>query len=157
MEWNRIQRTESIMRQNPYALPAYHGLGGAVVPDPQGTGYVYAPRLHQITLSLTANQLVKDYPSEFTDEGEFLWRALFISTNGGQFQIQFTDANGHALSNTMINSSLLTGSITQPFPIFPEVVFPKSSKISVTVQELAGSPATLNIVLIGVLRALPKI
>lgn len=136
---------------NPYAIPAFRGLGGEAVP---GEGYVYVPRIHQIGFSLAANEFLRDRASEFTDEGDFIWRALSIPSYTGPFRIQFTDANGYTLSNTLVDyTAFLSPSGSRvPFPIFPEVVFPKSSKISVSILDTSGAANNVIIVLWGVLR-----
>lgn len=136
---------------NPYATPVLRGLGGEVAP---GDRYVYVPRIHQIGFSLAGNEFLRDRASEFTDEGDFLWRAVSFPSYTGSFRIQFTDANGYTLSNTLIDYTAFvnpSGSRV-PFPIFPEVVFPKSSKISISIQDTSGAANDIIVVLWGVLR-----
>ncbi len=135
-------------RINPYSPIGYTGLGQTPA------DYVYVTRYHQLTFTLSAGEFVRDRASEFTDEGDFILRAVILSRYTGAFQFQFTDANGYTLSNTMIDYTTLLGpgNARVPMVISPELVFPKSSKISVSLRDLSGASNTIVFVLCGALR-----
>jgi hypothetical protein len=138
------------MRYNPYAPPAIRGLGQA-----EDKAYIDIPRFHRIQVDLNPSEFIRDRASEFSDEGDFILRAISVASFTGAFSVQFTDANGYALSNTLINHYAFLGANNSPVPfvIFPEVVFPKSSKISLNILNLTSSPNTVVFLLHGVMRA----
>jgi len=139
------------MRNNPYAPPAIRGLGQ----QPETAQYIDIPRFHRIEVSLAASEFIRDRASEFSDEGDFILRAITVASFTGAFSVQFTDANGYAMSNTLINHYTFLGANNSPvpFPVFPEVVFPKSSKISLNILNLTSASNTVVFLLHGVMRA----
>lgn len=138
------------MRYNPYAPPAIRGLGQA-----EDKIYIDVPRFHRIEIAMAASEFIRDRASEFSDEGDFILRAISVASFTGAFSVQFTDANGYALSNTLIDHYTFLGANNSPVPfvIFPELVFPKSSKIGVTILNLTTSSNTVVFLLHGVMRA----
>lgn len=139
------------MRFNPYAPPAIRGLGA----NEQGSSFVDTPRFHRIEIQLAASEFVRDRASEFSDEGDFILRAISVASFTGPFSVQFTDANGYAMSNSLIDHYSFLGANNSPVPfvIFPEVVFPKSSKISVSILNKTPAANTVVFLLHGVMRA----
>jgi hypothetical protein len=138
------------MRYNPYAPPAIRGLGQA-----EDKAYIDIPRFHRIQVDMNPSEFIRDRASEFSDEGDFILRAISVASFTGAFSVQFTDANGYALSNTLINHYAFLGANNSPVPfvIFPEVVFPKSSKISLNILNLTTAANTVVFLLHGVMRA----
>jgi len=137
------------MRYNPYAPPAIRGLGQAEA------SYIDVPRFHRIEITMAGSEFIRDRASEFSDEGDFILRAISLSSFTGAFSVQFTDANGYALSNTLLDHHTFLGASNSPVPfvIFPELVFPKSSKISLSIINLTSSANTVVFLLHGVMRA----
>lgn len=138
------------MRFNPYAPPAIRGLGASE----QGASFVDTPRFHRIEIQLGPNEFVRDRVSEFSDEGDFILRAISVASFNAEFSVQFTDANGYAMSNSLIDHYSFLGPSNSPLPfvVFPEVVFPKSSKISISILNKANTVNTVVFLLHGVMR-----
>jgi hypothetical protein len=129
---------------NPYAHQALRGMQS----DRVQRAYMVA-----MEFVLTANQYLRDKSQELSDEGDFVLHALRVISYDGAFRIQLSDANGASLSNTLIDyrTFVSTSGVGVPFPIIPELVFPRSSKISVSILDTSGAANTVRLLFQGVL------
>lgn len=133
-----------MQRINPYAPTALRGAEGE---------RVQRQYLVAMEFSLSGNEYLRDRAQELSDEGDFVLHAIRIASYTGPFRIQFFDANGASLSNTLIDYRTFLGpnSTLVPFPVVPELVFPRSSKISVSILDTSGAANVVRILLQGVL------
>jgi hypothetical protein len=129
---------------NPYAHQALRGMQS----DRVQRAYMVA-----MEFNLQANEYLRDKSQELSDEGDFILHALRVISYDGAFRIQLSDANGASLSNTLIDYQAFTttSGIGVPFPIIPELVFPRSSKISVSILDTSGFANTVRLLFQGVL------
>jgi hypothetical protein len=129
---------------NPYAHQALRGMQS----DRVQRAYMVA-----MEFVLTANQYLRDKSQELSDEGDFILHALRVISFTGPFRLQLSDANGASLSNTLIDYQAFTSAagVGVPFPIIPELVFPRSSKISVSILDTSGAANTVRLLFQGVL------
>lgn len=133
-----------MQRINPYAPTALRGVE---------SDRVQRQYLVSMEFSLSANEYLRDRAQELSDEGDFILHAIRVVSFTGPFRIQFSDANGASLSNTLLDYRTFLGpnSTLIPFPIVPELVFPRSSKISVSILDTSSVANTVRILLQGIL------
>jgi len=129
---------------NPYAHQALRGMQS----DRVQRAYMVS-----MEFTLSANEFLRDKAQELSDEGDFILHAMRIISFDGPFRFQIFDANGSALSNTLIDyAAFVSANGTGiPFPIIPELVFPRSSKISVSILDTSSAPNTVRLLFQGVL------
>jgi hypothetical protein len=136
-------------RINPYAPPAYNGLAGDYP-----NGYVDVDFSYVYSVTLTANQALRDQVLALSTDADFVWRALILTANTGAFSVRFSDSQGYYLSNAVLNyqTFLYGGSVRFPFPIFPELVLPAGGRIGIDITDLSGNPNTVELTFRGVKR-----
>ena len=138
---------------NAYAPPAYSGLqqrAGAPSVD-LSFDYVYV-------VTLTALQALRDQIVAIQNDADFVLRAMILTSYTGAFQIRLSDSQGTYFSNSYLNyANFLSGSARVPFPIFPEVLFPKGGKIGIDITDLSNASNEVEVLFRGVKRyAVPR-
>lgn len=132
---------------NVYAPPGYAGLGSAA-PQYVDLNYDYV-----YDVVLTADQVLPDQQVPLQTDAEFEWRAVIKAAATGSFSFRFSDSQGFQLSNAYINSSVLeSGGASNPFPIFPSLLFPKGGRIGIDIADLSGAGNTIQLLFRGVKR-----
>jgi hypothetical protein len=135
------------MRINPSAPPAYNGLSGA------GSGYVDQDFSYVYTVTLTANQMLRDQVLAIATDADFCWRALVLGAYTGAFSFRFSDSQGYYLSNGMlVYSNLLWGTTPIPYPMLPEIVLPAGGRIGIDIQDLSGGSNSVELTFRGAKR-----
>jgi hypothetical protein len=136
-------------RINPYAPPAYNGLGGDYP-----NGYVDVDFSYVYNVSLTASQFLRDQVVALATDADFVWRALIVTSYTGAFNVRFSDSQGYYLSNSVLNyqTFLWGGTVRIPFPIFPELVLPAGGRIGVDIQDISAAPNAVELTFRGVKR-----
>lgn len=136
-------------RINPYAPPAYGGMGSANFPE----GYVDVPFDYVYSQSLTANQMLRDQSVAVTTDADFVWRAVILANYTGAFVVRFSDSQGYYLSNGMlVYLNFIQRSVPIPYPMFPEIVIPAGGRIGIDIQDTSGAPNTVELNFRGVKR-----
>ncbi len=137
-----------MQRINPFAPPAYNGLGGDYP-----NGYLDLDFTYVYTVTMTANQMLRDQVLALQTDADFVWRAVIASNQTGAYSIRFSDSQGFYLSNGMIPyTNFLYGTVPVPYPIFPELVLPAGGRIGIDIQDLSGGGNTVEIAFRGVKR-----
>lgn len=131
---------------NPIAPPGIQGI------DPSAPmGYFDVPFGYTYNVTLTALQaIIGDTVSIFT-EADFLLRGL-IMTRTGQFSVQFQDGQGYYLQSAQVLSTNLPNTPGDPFPIFPEVLYPAGGKIYINITDISNAQNAVQILFLGVSR-----
>lgn len=136
---------------NPYAAPGLNGVN-AVQPDDEfidvDTAYVYNSPI-DFTGELIGQQLT------LQGDSDFALRAIEIATAGTTpTLVRFYNSQGYYLSDNYIDVTLFNAILSQPFVIFPEMLFPANGRILLDINNVAtdGSTQTLQIVFRGVKR-----
>jgi hypothetical protein len=138
------------MRQagiNPYAPPAYNGIGQADVPigyKDQSFDYVY-------DVSLTALLVLQDQLSVEND-ADFAWRATVLNDFDGAFAVRFSDSDDYWLSSARIINTNIQGDPASPYPEFPEIIIPAGGKIGIDIADLSDDDNVIQILFRGVKR-----
>lgn len=133
---------------NVYAPPAYSGLQQRADAPSVDLSFDY---VYQV--DLTANQALRDQIIPIQNDADFIWRALILTSFTGAFQIRFSDSQGTYFSNSYLNyANFLSGSARVPFPIMPEVLFPKGGKIGIDITDLSGGTNSIELLARGVKR-----
>lgn len=128
---------------NPLSPPAMQGIDPSAPP-----GYIDVPFSYVYNVVLTADQnLTNEVVSIFT-EADFAWRGL-IFTNTGLFSVRFQDGQGYYLSAGMIFSSNMPNTSGDPFPQFPEVLYPAGGRIQLDISDLSSAENTIQILFVG--------
>ena len=136
------------VRVNPYAPPALSGLAGT-----GPAGYVDMDFSYVYAVTLTGGQFLRDQSLAVMTDADFLWRALMVTSNTGNFSIRFSDSQGTYLSNGMLlNQNFFLGNLAQVFPILPQVVIPAGGRIGIDIQDLSGAGNTIQLTFRGVKR-----
>lgn len=132
--------------RNPIAPPAVQGIDNSA-PD----GFVDVPFQYTYDLSLTANQVLNNEVVSIFTEADFAWRGLIFSATG-LFSIQFQDGQGYYLSAGQMFSSNMSNTPGDPWPVFPEVLYPAGGRIFFNITDLSGDDNTGQLLFIGVNR-----
>lgn len=137
------------MRQgiNPYAPPAYNGIGQTGVPQ----GYRDGAYDYVFNISLTANQFVSTQESIHADS-DFHWRAIVVNRATGEFSVRFSDSDWYYLSSGEIYSSNLQGDPASPYPVWPEIVIPAAGRIGVDIRDQSADDNVIQLIFRGVKR-----
>jgi len=130
---------------NIYAPPAYSGLQQR--PDAPSMdlsfSYVY-------TVELTALQALRDQVVAIQNDADFVLRAMLLTFFDGAFQIRLSDSQGTYFSNGYLNyANFLSAGAVVPFPIWPEVLFPKGGKIGIDITDLSDDDNEVEITFLG--------
>ena len=131
---------------NPLSPPAVQGIN-----DASPAGYIDVPFDYVYNQTLTANQLLNNEVVSIFTEADFAWRGL-IFTATGLFSVQFQDGQGYYLSSGMVYSTNMPNTPGDPFPRFPEVVYPAGGRITLNIQELTGETNIVQLLFVGVNR-----
>lgn len=133
------------MPLNPLAPPAVQGIS-----DASAEGYVDVPFNYTYNQTLTANQVLNQEVVSIYN-ADFVWRGL-IFTSTGLFSVQFQDGYGYYLSTGQMFSSNMTNTPGDPWPIFPEVLYPAGGRVFLNITDLSGNSNTLQLLFVGVNR-----
>lgn len=132
---------------NPMSPPAVQGVQDGGTPD----GFVDVPFNYIYTKTLTANQILNNEVVSIFSEADFAWRGL-VFTATGLFAVQFQDGQGYYLSAGLMYSDNLPNTPGDPFPTFPEVLYPANGRIYINIQDLSGADNSIQLLFIGVNR-----
>lgn len=132
--------------QNPLAPPAMQGIS-----DPSDLGFVDVPFIYTYDIELTSNQLLANETVSIFAEADFAWRGLMFTADGS-FSVQFQDGQGYFLSAGLILSTNIPNTPGDPWPVFPEVVYPANGRITLNIQDTSASANTGQIMFVGVNR-----
>lgn len=136
------------MNMNQYAPPAYNGLAGDPPP-----GFVDVDFSYVYTVSLQANQFLRDQSLNVQTDADFLWRALMVTSNTGAFNVRFSDSQGYYLSNSQLNFlNFFLGAQAIPWPVFPQLVIPAGGRVGIDIQDLSAAPNTVELTFRGAKR-----
>jgi hypothetical protein len=134
--------------RNPVAPPAIQG-----IPDYASapSGFYDRPFNYTFDITLAANQLVNGSVVSIFTEADFCWRGMVFSSTG-LFSVQFQDGQGYYLSNNLMLSSNMPNTAGDPWPVFPEVVYPAGGRIYLNIGDSSGAENTIQILFLGVNR-----
>lgn len=131
---------------NPIAPPAFQGID-----DASPYGYLDVAFDYVYNVVLTANQVLNAQVVVIFPEADFACRGItFVNT--GLFSVQFQDGQGYYLSSGQVYSTNMPSTPGDPWPWFPEVIYPAGGKIYINITELSGATNTVQIVFRGVSR-----
>lgn len=128
---------------NPIAPPAMQGINPSAPPQ-----YIDVPFSYVYNVVLTANQSLPDQVVSIFTEADFAWRGL-IFTNSGLFSVRFQDGQGYWLSTGLIFSTNMPNTSGDPFPTFPEVLYPAGGRILLDIEDLSGAENTIQLLFVG--------
>lgn len=132
--------------RNPIAPPAVQGIDNSA-PD----GFVDVPFNYTYAVSLTANQVLNNEVVSIFTEADFAWRGLIFTTDG-LFSVQFQDGQGYYLSAGQMFSSNMANTPGDPWPVFPEVLYPAGGRIYFNITNLTADDNTGQLLFVGVNR-----
>ena len=132
--------------RNPIAPPAVQGIDNS---SPEG--FVDVPFNYIYNNTLTALQVLNNEVVSIFTEADFAWRGLIFSATG-LFSVQFQDGQGYYLSAGQMFSSNMANTPGDPWPIFPEVLYPAGGRIYFNITDLSGNPNTIQLLFVGVNR-----
>lgn len=128
---------------NAISPPALQGI------DPSAPlGFIDQKFDYVYDVTLTANQTLFDEVVSIFPEADFAWRGL-IFTAGGLFSVRFQDGQGYYLSSGLVFSSNLPNTAGDPFPWFPEVLYPANGRIQLDIRDDSGEENTIQIIFVG--------
>lgn len=128
---------------NPIAPPALQGI------DPSAPlGFLDQKFDYVYDVTLTASQTLFDEVVSIFTEADFAWRGL-IFTSTGLFSVRFQDGQGYYLANGMVFSSNLPSTAGDPFPWFPEVLYPAGGRIQLDIRDDSAEENTIQIIFVG--------
>ena len=132
--------------RNPIAPPAVQGVDNS---SPEG--FVDVPFNYIYNNTLTALQVLNNEVVSIFTEADFAWRGLIFSATG-LFSVQFQDGQGYFLSAGQMFSSNMPNTPGDPWPVFPEVLYPAGGRIFLNITDLSGNPNTIQLLFVGVNR-----
>ncbi len=132
--------------RNPIAPPAVQGIDNS---SPEG--FVDVPFNYTYTNTLTALQALNNEVVSIFTEADFAWRGLIISATG-LFSVQFQDGQGYYLSAGQMFSTNMPNTPGDPWPVFPEVLYPAGGRIFLNITDLSNSSNTIQLLFVGVNR-----
>lgn len=128
---------------NPLSPPAYQGVDPAAP-----AGFVDVAFSYTYPVSLTGDQLLNGQVVSIFTEADFVWRGLFFTTLG-TFSIQFQDGQGYYLSSDLVFSTNMPNTPGEPWPLFPEIIYPAGGRIYLNILDTSGTTNTGQIVFVG--------
>jgi len=131
---------------NPLTPPAMQGIS-----DVAPAGFVDVPFNYTYDNTLTANQVLNNEVVPIFTEADFAWRGLIFSADG-LFSVQFQDGQGYYLSAGQMFSTNLPNNPGDPWPVFPEVLYPAGGRIYFNITDLSGDSNVLQLLFVGVNR-----
>lgn len=132
--------------RNPIAPPAVQGIDYSA-PE----GFVDVPFNYVYNQTLTASQVLNNEVVSIFTEADFAWRGLIFSATG-LFSVQFQDGQGYYLSAGQMFSTNMANTPGDPWPVFPEVLYPAGGRIFFNITELSGLSNTIQLLFVGVNR-----
>jgi hypothetical protein len=133
---------------NIYAPPAYSGLQQRADAPSMDLAFDYS-YLVELTASGNGSAL-RDQVVAIQNDADFVLRAMILTSYDGAFQIRLSDSQGTYFSNGYLNyANFLSANARVPFPIFPEVLFPKGGKIGIDITNLSGDVNEVEILFRG--------
>lgn len=130
---------------NPYAPPVVQGIAPLNV---QGPGYMDVAYGYPYNITLTANQVLSDQQVAIGSTADFVLRAISIVLVG-TFSLRIYDGDQYALSPGFITSGNMQTSPGDPFPMFPEVWYPRGGRILLDIQDTSGDTNVIQILFMG--------
>jgi len=131
---------------NPNAPPGVQGIG-----DASPAGFVDVPFQYTYEIDLTASQLLTNEVVSIFTEADFAWRGL-IFTADGTFSIRFQDGQGYFISSGLVFSTNLPNTAGDPYPIFPEILYPAGGRIQFDILDTSDETNTGQLLFVGVNR-----
>lgn len=98
--------------------------------------------------TLTSNQVLIGEKVSIFSEAAFCFRGLVFASTG-LFGIRFQDGEGYYLQSGFVYSTNYPNNPGDPFPWYPEVVYPPSGQIWIDIEDLSGSSNTVQLVFVG--------
>jgi hypothetical protein len=132
--------------RNPIAPPATQGIDNS---SPEG--FVDVPFNYVYNNTLTALQVLNNEVVSIFTEADFAWRGLIFSATG-LFSVQFQDGQGYFLSAGQMFSTNMANTPGDPWPVFPEVLYPAGGRIFLNITDLSNAPNTIQLLFVGVNR-----
>lgn len=127
----------------------FPGLGEAPVQaQPQ---FADEPGFYVYQRTLTANQVLSDLTQSIDNDSDFILTGL-LGSQTGAYTLRFKDANLRYVSSAAMRNSNIVGSAPFPVPLFPNLVYPAGSRISIDLTDLTGSSNTIELVFVGIKR-----
>lgn len=128
---------------NPLAPPAYQGI------DPAAPiGFIDMPFNYVYDVTLTASQVLFNEVVSIYTEADFCWRGI-VFVSDGTFSVRFMDGQGYYLSAGLILSTNMPNTAGDPFPMFPEVLYPAGGRIQLDIQDESADANVIQILFIG--------
>ena len=128
---------------NAIAPPSFQGM------DPAGpTGFVDVSFGYIYTINLTSLQALQGQVVSIFTEADFVWRGL-VFTSTGTFSVQFQDGQGYYLSSDLVFSTNMPNTAGDPFPQFPEILYPAGGRIYLNITDTSGSSNTGQLLFMG--------
>ena len=121
------------------------------VQDGSPMGFVDVPFNYIYNVILTASQVLNNEAVSIFTEADFAWRGIIFSATG-LFSVQFQDGQGYYLSAGQMFSTNMPNTPGDPFPMFPEVLYPAGGRIFLNITDLSAATNTIQIVFVGVNR-----
>jgi len=131
---------------NAIAPPGIQG-----IQDSSPTGFIDVPFNYTYNILLTADQLLNNETVSIFTEADFCWRGL-IFVSDGVFSVQFQDGQGYYLSAGMVFSTNMPNTSGDPWPVFPEVLYPAGGRIQFNILDLSSDDNEGQILFVGVNR-----
>lgn len=131
---------------NPIAPPGLQGIG-----DASPSGYLDLSFEYVYNVTLTANQILNGEQVSIFTEADFAWRGL-VFLSDGIFSVQFQDGQGYYISSGFVYSTNMPNTPGDPWPVFPEIVYPAGGRIYMNISDLSGSTNDIQLLFKGVNR-----
>lgn len=132
--------------RNPIAPPAIQGIDNS---SPEG--FVDVPFNYVYNNTLTALQALNNEVVSIFTEADFAWRGLIFSATG-TFSVQFQDGQGYYLSAGQMYSTNMANTPGDPWPVFPEVLYPAGGRIFFNITDLSNAENVIQFLFVGVNR-----
>lgn len=114
-------------------------------------GFVDVPFNYVYNQTLTAGQVLNNEVVPIFTEADFAWRGLVFKATGS-FSVQFQDGQGYFLSSGLIFSENFPNTAGDPFPMFPEILYPAGGRITLNITDVSGDTNVIQMLFIGVNR-----
>ena len=131
---------------NPVSPPAVQGIS-----DASPTGFIDVPFQYIYNIDLTSLQFLNNEVVSIFTEADFAWRGLVFSSDG-LFSVQFQDGQGYYLSAGQVLSTNMPNTPGDPWPVFPEVLYPAGGRIILSITDLSSDVNAGQLLFIGVNR-----
>ena len=131
---------------NPIAPPAVQGIDNS---SPEG--FIDIPFNYIYNVVLTASQVLNNEVVSIFTEADFAWRGLIFSATG-LFSVQFQDGQGYYVSAGQIFSTNMPNTPGNPWPVFPEILYPAGGRIYLNITDLSAATNTIQLLFVGVNR-----